>query len=164
MPVRFDALIAGPRTFVEKENLADENKDDPPEQFKRFFTRSPILQATEAFEKIRDAFRNGGQKIFYTFGSGYIDRRSFKVTEFLYGETIPSYLSMMDETICHISFEVVEPLLNSEITVAERMVNSFLLAETIVHETIVCRFYPISGAIDKVDGFEACTIRRGNEH
>lgn len=55
--------------------------------------------------------------------------------DYLYGDTTPS-ASERNTVIC-ISLELIEPLLNDQITPAEKMISVHMLAVTIVHELSV---------------------------
>lgn len=114
--------------------------------YKRFRTRSPVLSQSPAERiKIQKKFERMAGKIQFELTSGWLDYNSHlppkadKGSGFRHGIT--------ETTMCddgrlyarvYLSFESLEPLLRSNHTDAERMVDRWRIVSVIMHESTVC--------------------------
>ena len=139
---RFDALFFGDYRRIPPDDLPLDHKA---EVYGRFFRRGmDVTSKQSSVNALHQKLQEVCGKIDLHFRSGHLDfNRSLPEADmsFTHGETFGRG-GGWTRTKLTVSFELAEPLLDNRITAAERMLNTFLLAQTILHESVVSQYGP----------------------
>lgn len=113
---RWDALIAGKFEDMPADELEPRSRHL---KCQRFFRRLPYIANTQkAKDAVQKIFREASETIEFHIASGVVDYESGKVNGgFVSGETYSR--TSQGKTKLFISFELLEPLLNTKITQRE---------------------------------------------
>jgi hypothetical protein len=113
--------------------------------YERFTLREPAVygQKDEVY-KLGDDLLWCASQINFQLVSAYshIENGMPRRSGFQYGCCVDPKVAMNGRTMVYIGYELIEPLLRrgTKYTDAERMVDNFRLACTVLHETTVCNF------------------------
>jgi hypothetical protein len=111
--------------------------------YEKFRVRPPtICQQDQERRRAQDKLRALASNVDFFLVSGLNDPRNGLPSDprgFMCGLTMHNDERKTGHTIVNIALEMVETLLRTDLTSAERMIGVFKLATTILHESIVSR-------------------------
>jgi hypothetical protein len=146
--VRLDALILGKREVIPQDEIPAE-RTWIGKEFERFRLRNPPVVSDEAQrERVQTYISSLARNIRFILISGRTwPQTGLPAPEILLGKTRGNTI-IFEHTKVYVAIETVEPLLRTDLTPAERAVDTFRLASIILHETVVC--------IKEEDGVQEC--------
>ena len=136
--IRLDALLLGDKEIIPPDKIPSEQRFIG-KDFKLFKLRDPwVVQEQAQREKVKTYIISLAKNLRLNLTSGRTwPQNGLPCNITALGKTRNNPF-WFDQTRVDISIEMVEPLLRTDLTSAERAVDTFRLASTILHETTVC--------------------------